>query len=84
MADILFSLFACHNPAFNIDAPGEFREQYNGGEIRRKSFGANALRSRPQCLIQTYMMPMDQFSWGIRVKTGSVAPEQWGDLLATA
>jgi hypothetical protein len=30
------------------------------------------------------MMPMDQFSWGIRVKTGSVALEQLGDLLATA
>jgi hypothetical protein len=56
----------------------------NGGEIRRKSFGANALRLRPQCQIQTYMMPMPQFPWGIRVKASSVASELWGDLLATA
>jgi len=56
----------------------------NGGEIGRKSFGTNALRLRPQCQIQTYIMPADQFSCGIRVKTGSVASEQWGDLLATA
>jgi hypothetical protein len=56
----------------------------NGGETRRKSFGANALRLRPQCQIQTYMMPMAQFSWGIPVKASSVASGPWGDLLATA